>query len=457
MNNINSACNVIPKILKEDIAMNNKKGSNTLKSMSKNSMIKNSKLDLLNYNQIKDIYSDVCNFSLQEYDVYFYTSQYEMYKNIIHSMINAYKSIIGKPHIICSNMELSPLDETFVIPDVKNNKTQDTKPPDSKTKNAKPQDSKTKNAKPQDSKTKNDKPQDAKTKDNSKDSDVKKYKTIKSILDYYKSKDIIDITYLSSNIYGATLSYDVEKCIKNTSNTCLLIVPFVNHMIGTVNNVKLIGEIAHRYNIPFLCNCSYIFGKYPINPAVNNIDIFTTDLCVTTALLAIKKDVVSGYKLSTYSMNFNDNMDMINMDSNSLKILEYIKKILIECKKKMLHYEINNNKILELKNYLIKLLQNKKVVCYYDNIVKSGIQNNPGDIIILGPSTNDITKVIPHVISFIYLGNIKPKQKQELTYSNGNPGIFYNIGITKKFLQKIITLSLENTSKKCIKDFVDLL
>ena len=54
----------------------------------------------------------------------------------------------------------------------------------------------------------------------------------------------IELTKIKPNKFGIIEAKDIKKAIKK--NTCLISIMFSNNEIGSMNNIKEIGEIAHK-------------------------------------------------------------------------------------------------------------------------------------------------------------------------------------------------------------------
>jgi cysteine desulfurase len=118
--------------------------------------------------------------------------------------------------------------------------------------------------------------------------------------EYLKETKKAEVTYISPTIYGNILPADIEKEIK--FNTCLISVMFANNEIPVINNVKLIGEMAHKRKIPFHTDCVQTFGKY-------KIDLKTMPIAALSAsfhkfygpkgvgLLILSNHLIEGYNL----------------------------------------------------------------------------------------------------------------------------------------------------------------
>lgn len=275
------------------------------------------------------------------------------------------------------------------------------------------------------------------------------------ILNNYVELGMINVTYINADIYGSIQPNEVEKYITSFSDDeriCLVVISFVNYMISTINNIKEIGEIAHKNKIPLFCDCIYTFGRQVINPNLNNIDAFTT-IINDTNLLIIRLDLVKGYDLCNYSIEFQNNDKLINIDNTTYKDITHILSNLTPQK-----IETRNKKMILLKKHLLQSLKKSANILYYDNIIKNNTVPKNGDIVIF--STNDTNDInyIP-IVSFMYFGDsikIKNLKKREIV-ANTDTTIFENIGIKKKYLNKIITIILDNATFNDINKFVKIL
>lgn len=111
---------------------------------------------------------------------------------------------------------------------------------------------------------------------------------------------IADVSYVYPTSQGDISASDVARYIKQ--NTCLISVMHINNETGIINNIKAIGEVAHKHNIPFHCDAVQSFGKYGFNPNELNADAFSISfhkLYGPTGIgaIVIKKALVHGYNL----------------------------------------------------------------------------------------------------------------------------------------------------------------
>ena len=88
-------------------------------------------------------------------------------------------------------------------------------------------------------------------------------------------------------------------------NTCLVSVMAANDCTGAINNLRLLGGIAHRRQVPFHSDMTMLFGKSVVRPDANNLDSFTASFDRLhgppgTGVLVIHEDFVQGYGLGAH-------------------------------------------------------------------------------------------------------------------------------------------------------------
>lgn len=80
----------------------------------------------------------------------------------------------------------------------------------------------------------------------------------------------IQISMVPCTASGITDPTDVEKLIKR--NTKLIVFTHASNVIGTLQPIQEIGEIARKHNIPFVVDTAQTAGAYPIDVVKYNID-----------------------------------------------------------------------------------------------------------------------------------------------------------------------------------------
>ena len=83
-------------------------------------------------------------------------------------------------------------------------------------------------------------------------------------------KEGIEVTYLSVDKDGLISLEELEKAIR--PETVLISIMFANNEIGTIQDIKKIGEIAKRYNVYFHTDAVQAVGNVKIDVKELNID-----------------------------------------------------------------------------------------------------------------------------------------------------------------------------------------
>ncbi len=98
------------------------------------------------------------------------------------------------------------------------------------------------------------------------------HKAVIDVLDYL-SQIGIEITYLPVNNKGLINLDDIVKSIKNKTKICTII--HGNNEIGTIQNIKKIGELCKKNNILFHVDAAQTLGKQIIDVNEMNIDLLS--------------------------------------------------------------------------------------------------------------------------------------------------------------------------------------
>ena len=81
------------------------------------------------------------------------------------------------------------------------------------------------------------------------------------------------ITLVDVNKNGLVNTHDVEKAI--TENTCLVTIMYANNEIGTIQPIKLIGEICRNKGVLFHTDAVQAVGHLDVNVVKDNIDMLS--------------------------------------------------------------------------------------------------------------------------------------------------------------------------------------
>lgn len=200
------------------------------------------------------------------------------------------------------------------------------------------------------------------------------------------------VTFVNPTNSGHTLASDIEDAI--TSATCIVCVMHANNETGAINDITEIGRIAHKYRIPFHCDCVQMFGKFPLQPITQNVDSF----CVSfhkfhgppgVGAIVIKQQLIIGYKLKP--IIFGSQMDGYRGGTENIP---GIGGAFTALKYTMRDRGIKNTNMLKLKHYIISKLATILPVRDYTDYMKY----EGGDIEIVILSMHDNNKYLPNTI-----------------------------------------------------------
>lgn len=89
----------------------------------------------------------------------------------------------------------------------------------------------------------------------------------------YLEQEGYEITYIDVDENGIVKLDELEKAIRE--DTILISIMFANNEIGTIQPIKEIGEIAHKYNVIFHTDAVQAYGHIPIDVEDMNIDMLS--------------------------------------------------------------------------------------------------------------------------------------------------------------------------------------
>jgi len=97
----------------------------------------------------------------------------------------------------------------------------------------------------------------------------------KAILDTAKHLESLGkkVTYLPVNEFGEIDLQELEKSI--TDETVMISIMMANNEIGTIQDVKAIGEITHRHDVIFHTDAAQAVGHIPVNVEEMSIDLMS--------------------------------------------------------------------------------------------------------------------------------------------------------------------------------------
>jgi len=238
----------------------------------------------------------------------------------------------------------------------------------------------------------------------------------------------IELTKISPNIYGMIDPLDIAKSIK--PNTSLISIMFSNNEIGSINNVKQIGKIAHLNNIPFHTDAVQAFGKYKINLPKNNIDAISVSFHKFYSPKGIGMVIINNAFLNGYELESIINGTQQNGLRGGTENVASIAGAIVGMECNFHNRDTKNKQLLKYRNYILETLNNFIDVVYYDTYME-----NPNDykdidflIVVFGPHKKNINEYIENTLLISIISNNKKICNINLKKDLEKNGIIISIG-----------------------------
>lgn len=132
------------------------------------------------------------------------------------------------------------------------------------------------------------------------------HSSVLQCLENLKDEGVISYSLISPNIYGTVNVADVEKEIDSVRSKglpiALITIMFANNELGSINNIKGIGELAFKNKIPFHTDAVQVFGKFVIDLPASKISAISVSYHKFygpkgIGLLIISNLLIEGYGL----------------------------------------------------------------------------------------------------------------------------------------------------------------
>jgi cysteine desulfurase len=304
------------------------------------------------------------------------------------------------------------------------------------------------------------------------------HESIISCCESLKEDKTAKIKYVKPNIYGIIEVNEVEKQIKDSKNVCLVSIMYANNELGTINNIRKIGKIVHKYNIPFHTDAVQIFGKKRINIPKDNIDALSLSFHKFNGMKGLGVLFINNKVIKRYDLHAQINGNQQEHLRGGTENIPAIASSLITLKNTFKNRVSKNNKMRNLRNLLIQELENKYTFINYKDILnynKNLESKEKIGLVILGKENNNMINNLPNTILLSVIKNdgkiCNVKLKEELD----KKGVVVSIGSVCNTNNKnashvlsainapdivkrgVLRISLgDTTTKKNIKDFVNI-
>jgi cysteine desulfurase len=238
----------------------------------------------------------------------------------------------------------------------------------------------------------------------------------------------IELTKIKPDNFGIIDPKLIAENIK--INTCLISIIFLNNEIGSINDIKEIGNIAHLNNIPFHTDAVQIFGKYSINLKKNNIDAISVSFHKFYSpkgigLIIINNDFINGYELEGII-----NGSQQNGLRGGTENVSSIAGAIIGMKNNFNNRIEKNKLLLKYRNNLLDNLSKYIDIIYYNDYINNikTYKNIDYFIILFGPYRKNINQYVENTILISIISNKKKICNIDLKKNLEKNNIIVSIG-----------------------------
>ncbi len=126
------------------------------------------------------------------------------------------------------------------------------------------------------------------------------HKSILDTLHYYEEIGRATVSYIKPAPTGHILPADILNAF--TANSTMVCIMQANNEIGSINDIKAIGKLAHEHKCVFYTDAVQSFGKYGLKPIENNVDAFCVSFHklngpIGCGALIIKREFQDGFNI----------------------------------------------------------------------------------------------------------------------------------------------------------------
>lgn len=174
----------------------------------------------------------------------------------------------------------------------------------------------------------------------------------------YLEKEGFEITYLDVNEDGLISLEELENSIRE--DTILVSIMSANNEIGTIEPIKEIGEICKKHNVLFHTDAVQAYGNIKIDVNEMNIDLLSTSAHKLHGPKGIGFLYVSkGIMLNPLIHGGSQERGKRAGTTNAPLIIGFKKAVELKFK----DMDKNNKYVIELRDYLIKRIENEIPYC----------------------------------------------------------------------------------------------
>lgn len=246
----------------------------------------------------------------------------------------------------------------------------------------------------------------------------------------------LDITFIPTDLQGTVIPEMVERYIK--PNTCLISIIFVQEDTGAINNIKAIGEIAYKNNIPFHTDGTQYFAHISrVNMRGMKLNAMSIDASAFhgpkgVGALIVDQNLIDGYKMEILKPTINTGL------------IHGMMKAVVNPKLRATKTEI----VGQIRRLIIRELD-KRYKKNSPEKYKRGVKYTPKEIeyVLISPEKG---AMIPHILTFGIIPGRKKFSADIFAKELLEDNIFINLpskfvlekmGFKESFASKVLRIS----------------
>lgn len=228
------------------------------------------------------------------------------------------------------------------------------------------------------------------------------HSSVLQCLENLKDEGVISYSLILPNIYGTVNVADVEKEIDSIRSKglpiALISIMFANNELGTINNIKGIGELAYKNKIPFHTDAVQVFGKFVIDLPASKISAISVSYHKFygpkgIGLLILNNQFIEGYGLRGIIAGSQqhglrggtENVAGIAGAGEALKVA-------------FQHRGQKNDKLRQLKMHIVESLAKHYPIGKYESYVDEAKELKMVEIVFLGCDPADEMRSLPNTL-----------------------------------------------------------
>lgn len=275
---------------------------------------------------------------------------------------------------------------------------------------------------------------------------------------YYERNNDFHVEFINSP-YGLVDLYELEYILKDYSDyskkyypdeTPLVSIMFTNNELGTINPIKEISDIVHKYHGVFHTDAAQAFGRIPINVKELGIDMMTFSFSKVgmpkgLACLYVSKDIEIDPILHGGGQEFN-----LRSGTENAPMIIVAKTIMDKLSGNL--NNINNEQTKNVSEYLkLRLPEVCAEYCDVEFVVPSNIQVSPHIISVRFKGCD-----AQQIITALGTKGYQVSAGSACSAGNTEPSrVLLNAGLTPEEAKEVIRISVDHhLDNGCVEDLL---